>query len=312
LPPASVITVDTENNAYYVTDTADLTQFAKQPGPVLPTSGPGPAPTFTRVTMIGDIVTVNGIPVKGTVAHSYTVINLTPNPGPGQSIADTSAFALSTVISLEILLADGTRIGSLTASGVSPPGAPFTAGSGAWSITGGTGAFLGVRGELLQSKVPNIFGRAASVTEDPSTRRSHPGGTSHFVLHLIPLASPEVLRNGHRPVIVHADNFREVSPANPAHSGETLILLASGLGPTRPGVDPGEPFTADPVQVVNAPVEVFLESHAAEVLSAIGISGTENQYQVSFRVPADTPAGVARLKLRTAWMQGHTVPLSVQ
>lgn len=322
-PPASVITVDTENNTYYVTDTPDLTQYAKNPGPVPAVSGSGTAPTFAHVAMIGDIVTVNGMPAKGTVMQSYMVANLTPNPSPGQSIADVTAFALDSVISAEILLADGTRIGGITAAGLGsavaslgptpvPPGAPSIAGYGIGSITGGTGSFLGLRGELLGSKVPNIFGRPASVTEDPSYRRINGGGTSHFVLHVTPLESPDVLTSRRGPEIVHADDYRLVSPARPAHAGEMLILFASGLGPIRPGVDPGVPFTADPVQVVNAPVDVLVSGHAANVLSAIGFPGMENTYQVRFQVPADTPAGTADLQLRVAWMGGHTVQLPVQ
>jgi hypothetical protein len=266
--------------------------------------------------MIGDIVTVNGVPVKGTVVNSYTVLNLNPNPWPGQSIADITAFALSGAISMDLLLADGTRIGGLTASGLwtapAPPGAPSNAASAYGPISGGTGSFLGVRGELLQSKVPNIFGRPASVTEDPSNRRINGGGTSHFVLHVIPLESPDVLTTRRGPEIVHADDYRLASPAHPAHSGETLILFASGLGPTRPGVDPGSPFTADPVQVVNAPVEVLVNGHIANVLSASGSPGAEDKYQVNFQLPADTPAGTAELQLRVAWMQGHIVSLAVQ
>jgi uncharacterized protein (TIGR03437 family) len=38
-----------------------------------------------------------------------------------------------------------------------------------------------------------------------------------------------------------ASDFTRVTAAKPARSGETLTLLASGLGPTRPGVDPGNP-----------------------------------------------------------------------
>ena len=314
--PQSVITVDTENNTYYVTDTPDLTQYAKNPGPVPAVSGAGTAPTFAHVTMLGDIVTINGVPAKGTVVNSYTVLNLNPNSMPGQSIADITAFALSGAISMELLLADGTRVGGLTASGLwsapAPPGAPSNAASAYGPISGGTGSFLGIRGALLQSKVSNIFGRPASVTEDPSYRRINGGGTSHFVLHVIPLEAPDVLTSGRGPEIVHADDYRPVSPARPAHAGETLILFAAGLGPTRPGVDPGVPFTPDPVQVVNAPVEVLVSGHAANVLSATGFPGTKDTYRVHFQIPADTPAGTADLQLRVAWMEGHTVQLSVQ
>lgn len=312
----SVITLDTEDNTYYVTDTADLTRYAMLPGPVMPTSGPGTAPTFARVTMIGDITTINGMPAKGTLMTSYTVANLTPNPLPGQSIAAVSSFALFNTIDVEILLADGTPIGGITASGLgtapAPPGAPSIAASGIASITGGTGSFLGIRGEVLQSKIAPVFGRAASVTEDPSNRRINGGGTTHWVLHVIPFASPEVLTSRRGPEIVHADDSRPVSLDRPAHPGETLILFASGLGPTRPGVDPGVLFTADPVQVVNAPVEVVLGGTSAQVLSATGVPGTEDTYQVTFQVPADAVVGLTGLNLRTAWMAGHPVELPVR
>jgi hypothetical protein len=308
-PPISVITVNTQNNTYYVTDTPDITQYAKDPGPVPSVTGPGTAPTFTRVTMIGDIVSVNGAPAKGTVVNEFTVLNLMPDASPGHAIGDVSAFAIGSVITMDILLSDGTRIGNITASGLNTSPPP---GSGGYAVSGGTGSFLGATGEILQSKVPNIFGRAASVREDPSNRRINGGGTSHFVVHLIPLTSPEVLTNDHGVEIVHANDFRPVSRATPAHPGETLILFASGLGPTRPGVDPGVPFTADPVQVVNAPVEVLVNSHAAEVLYATGVAGTQGKYEVSFRVPADTVAGTAELNLTVAWISGRTVQLAVQ
>jgi len=207
-----------------------------------------------------------------------------------------------------ILLSDGTPVGSITASGLNTSPPP---GSGGYAVTGGTGSFLAARGEILQSKVLNIFGRPASVREDPSRRRINGGGTSHFVLHLIPLASPEVLMTPYGPEIVHADDDRPVSPARPARPGETLILVASGLGPTRPGVDPGVPFTSDTVQAVNAPVEVLLAGHAAEVLSATGVAGTQDRYEVRFRVPSDSETGVAQLNLRAAWMAGRPVPLPI-
>ena len=259
--------------------------------------------------MIGDIVTVNGAPAKGTVVNQFTVLNLMPDASPGHAIADVSAFSINSVVSMDILLPDGTPIGTITASGLdtSPP-----PGNGGYGVTGGTGSFIGARGELLPPTVPTIFGRPASVREDPSARRINGGGTSHFILHLIPLASPEVLIAGHQPQILHADDFRPVSPHRPAHPGEVLILFASGLGPTRPGVDPGTPFTADPVQIVNAPVEVLLNGRAAEVQSATGVPGSLDKYQVSFRLPADTPSGEKGVNLSAAWMAGRSVPLFVQ
>jgi uncharacterized protein (TIGR03437 family) len=47
--------------------------------------------------------------------------------------------------------------------------------------------------------------------------------------------------------IVHAAEYSLITAANPARAGEILTLFAAGLGPTRPGVDAGQPFTASPV-----------------------------------------------------------------
>jgi len=109
-----------------------------------------------------------------------------------------------------------------------------------------------------------------------------------------------------------ASDFTRVTAAKPARLGETLTLLASGLGPTRPGVDPGQPFTADPLPVVNSPVELSVNGKPAEVLSAVGYPGTVDQYQVNFRVPDGTAAGLASVQLSSAWIAGSDVIIHVQ
>src|SRR5574337_1612411 len=40
----------------------------------------------------------------------------------------------------------------------------------------------------------------------------------------------------------------------PAAAGEVLSLFARGLGPVKPGVDPGQPFPSSPLATVNSPV----------------------------------------------------------
>ena len=50
---------------------------------------------------------------------------------------------------------------------------------------------------------------------------------------------PEVVTDGGRPAIVHSSDFSLVTAHKPALPGEVLTLFASGLGPTRPGVEPG-------------------------------------------------------------------------
>ena len=76
--------------------------------------------------------------------------------------------------------------------------------------------------------------------------------------------------NSSGPAVVHANDFKPVTAAKPATSGELLILYATALGPTRPGVDPGKPFTTSPQQVVSSPVEVTVNGTSAEFLYAGG------------------------------------------
>ena len=133
-----------------------------------------------------------------------------------------------------------------------------------------------------------------------------------MIFHLIPMFRPEIVTTANGPAVVHADDFSLVTPAKPARSGETLTLFASGLGPTRPGVNPGQPFTADPAQIVNSPVELTIDGKAAEVLYAGGDPGAVDRYQVNFRVPEGMIAGLAAVQLTSAWIGGPEVKIAVQ
>ena len=90
----------------------------------------------------------------------------------------------------------------------------------------------------------------------------------------------------------HAD-FAPVTQARPARAGEVLILLASGLGPTRGALVSGQPFPNEPFAVVNSPVEVLVNGIATDAVNQIGAPGTADTYRVDFRVPDAVAAGAA-------------------
>ncbi|MGH8245896.1 MAG: hypothetical protein ACREUU_05635, partial [Gammaproteobacteria bacterium] len=261
-------------------------------------------------------VAVNGKPAKGTLVQRASLVNLTPNARSGQAIADTER-AILTDATLEILQPDGTPIGTIMLGGLilgpPAPGAPLTAISSNVAVTGGTGAFFGVRGQSANGVPPvNVNTRFASVSEDPANRRTYGGGTLRLVLHLIPLARPEILATQAGPAVVHANDFSLVSASRPARPGEILSLFTSGLGPTRPGVDPGKPFPSAPLHVVNSPVEVSVSGAPAEVLYAGGYSGAVDVYQVNFRMPAETTRGTVAIRLSVAWIAGPEARIAVQ
>jgi uncharacterized protein (TIGR03437 family) len=149
------------------------------------------------------------------------------------------------------------------------------------------------------------------MAEDPANRRINGGGTIRFFLHVIPLTTPQIATTAGGPAVFHAD-FSPVTPAKPAKGGEVLIVKATGLGPTRPGVDPGQPFPIDALQEVNSPVDLTVNGQAAGVINAIGWPGLLDTYRLDFRMPPDTATGTATIQVSAAWIAGTPVSIAVQ
>ena len=312
--PPAILKIDTENFVTYVFDETDRAKLATNPE----RTRPGPATNFGTLIFIADIVAVNGRPARGMHLCRGLTLSMSPTPAPGQAIGDVIA-VFGNLLYLDcvetILWPDGTLIGSITFRGLEntapSPGAPLEQPRGSLVVTGGSGAFLGVRGQS-GALASTGTGRQASITEDPSKRRTFGGGNTTLILHLIPMLRPETLMDASGPAVVHSGGLSMVTAAKPAKSGEILTLFASGLGPTRPGVGPGNPFTADPVQIVNSPVELTVNGKPAEVLYAGGYPGAVDGYQVNFKVPEDTTAGLAMLQLTSAWITGPGVKIAIQ
>ncbi|MFN0169785.1 MAG: hypothetical protein ACKV22_25460 [Bryobacteraceae bacterium] len=237
-------------------------------------------------------------------------------PTPGQAIANTVRNAVG-MVTFEILKSDGTPIGTIMADGLAggdaPPGAPAAATGNNYVITGGTGAFLGVRGQMSVAPAqPGVaIQRNASMTEDPANRRRNGGGTWRYIAHVIPMSAPQVLTIASGPAVFHSD-FSPVTAARPARSGEVLIVQAAGLGPTLPGVDPGQPFPIDATLRVNSPLAVTVNGQDAEVVNGVGWPGLVDTYRVDFRMPDGLAAGTAALQLSAAWITGAAVRIAVQ
>src|SRR3954468_24715574 len=284
--PPVILQIDLTNNVLYFQDTSDISKYATEPN-VTPLTAS--LRNFYRVEGIADIVAVNGQPMKGTYANAAAAMVLRTAPTPGQAIADTVRQAI-TVTTFEILKSDGASIGTIVASGLfagdAPPGSPTAAAGGNILITrgtggflgarghmsraaaaagnfvsaGGTGAFLGARGQMsVAAAAPGVVTqRNASITEDPANRQRNGGGTVRWIAHVIPMARPEVTMLPSGPAITHSSDFSLVTVAKPATQGENLSLFATGLGPVTARVDPGQPFPAIPLAVVNSPVEVIV------------------------------------------------------
>jgi hypothetical protein len=177
-------------------------------------------------------VAVNGQPAAGIYVGRPVALSLTPTAKPRQAIAD-SAHASLRSHTFEILKIDGTPVGTIMSFGLDagppPPGALSYAVDtrGDYTIFGGTGAFLGARGELVQrwQGLETVPPRAASMAEDPANRRINGGGRILFFLHVIPMDRPQFANTPQGPAVTHASDFTVVSASKPAVAGEILSLF---------------------------------------------------------------------------------------
>jgi hypothetical protein len=305
--PVTTLIVDLRNGVEYQGDIYDPSQFAKQPN-VTPSMG---GTNFGVATLLADIVAVNGQPAKGLYAARTRNIGASPTPAPGKAIADVTRVAIRELI-FEILQPDGTPIGTIMAMGFSggnpPPGQPSTERAN-WAIVGGTGAFLGVRGQT-EGGPAMCGGRAASMAEDPANRRMNGGDPGQCVLHVIPMTVPQIATTATGPAITHSD-FSLVTASKPATAGEILSLFAAGLGPVR-GIVTGQTFPSNPPASVNSPVQVMVNGNPAEVIGAVGYPGVVDGYQINFRLPSDAAKGLAGVQVTAAWISSSPVTISVQ
>jgi hypothetical protein len=310
--PQVILRVEVVNAVRYLDDTADVTKLATNAG----VTAAVPIRNFQEAVYIGDIVAINGQPAKGTVMQHNRYVTLRPTPTPGQAIADVTRDAIVEWI-FDILDGGGDSVGSImvlgAGGGAATPGAPLESTQGNNAIVGGTGSFLGARGYVGANTSLSAAARMASMTEDPSNRITNgAGGKALFVLQVIPMSWPQIMTSSGGPAIVHSSDFSLVSSSKPAAAGEILAMFASGLGPTRPGVDPGTPFPTSPLAAANSPVQVTVNGKVAQVTAAVGFPGAVDGYQVNFQVPPDTAKGAATIQLASSWIAGGSVSIPIQ
>ena len=304
--PATILTVDIENNVIYQQDSGDAARFATSQNIV-------PPPTlrnFTPTIWVADVFAVNGKPARGTWTSRGTQLFRSTTVTSPNAVADSGgAFLIDWVVDFQKV--DGTQIGTLMATGwggtpATPPGSPASFVGANMTITGGTGAYLGARGQggMGASPFTSTTVRLSSMTEDPAFRRINGGGFRRYIFRLLPMERPEIVN------VWHAD-LTPVSAARPARADEVLIVSARGLGPTQPGVEPGAPFPATPLQAVNSNVEVSVDGAAMEPINAIGWPTEENLYRVDFRMPKSA-GPTAALRLSSAWVGGPAFAIPVQ
>lgn len=146
LPSGSIIRFEIENSTLYQYD-CPYSQLGTNPNRL---DYPIPLSGFKAGVAIGDIVSVNGSPAKGSAYESSVALFVgSPNIVPGQPITDDGRSGIASW-DLTFMNPDGTQIGAVHVDGMigggRTPGVPSALSGGSYSVTGGTGAFFGVRG----------------------------------------------------------------------------------------------------------------------------------------------------------------------
>ena len=308
---AQILDIEINDGVFYVYDTTDLSGLAGSPAVVPPWSG-GPSPrNFFNGVFIADIVSVNGQPARGVMVRRGTRVGLTTNQVPGQAIADTTRGFIDDGV-WEIETAEGTAVGTFTTHGFiggpPPPGAPAAATNTNLAVTGGTGVFFGVGGQLTAAAVTGSPGTRvqASVTEDPANRRINGGNRSRFLVQLLPAFRPEIVVGRTGQAVFHTADGRPVTTRHPATAGEELTLYARSLGPQLPSA------TGEGGQLAFGPLKVVIDGRAAEVTSAAVDPQASDTYRIDFVVPDDLTSPVSTLYLSSAWVSSTPVEFATR
>jgi uncharacterized protein (TIGR03437 family) len=278
----------------------------------------------TNVTAMGDIRNVSGRPAKGLYVNIAFPIFTTPNPSPenGFSISDATRIA-AVGQCFDLMTDDGNQIGSIFAWGFAfgppAPGAPLASGGGSIALIGGTGPYLGIRGQMYTTQDTTPVGdnpsvRFASAGESPAVRRVNQGGLTKFLLQIFPTFSPDALSldDVGTPAAFHIYDESVISRANPAAAGETVTAFVRNLGPTNPAIDFGQPFSRTPLNVASSPVEVMVGGKSAEVTFAAGRPGAVNVYDLEFKIPPSTPSGRTMVQVFVGYVGGVPFPIYVE
>ncbi len=144
-----------------------------------------------------------------------------------------------------------------------------------------------------------------------------PGGVSDNYNTVVLPGAPSVFRSGIAgpetdiPTILRNSNGELVTPSNPVHRGDVLVIYLTGLGVTTPAVLTGFPGPSDPLASALIAPQVTLGGTSLPVIFAGLAPGEVGVYQVNVKVPSSVPLGLS-VPLKIDQGTGSTsVPLRV-
>lgn len=118
-----------------------------------------------------------------------------------------------------------------------------------------------------------------------------PGGISNNYGLTLSSAAPSIFRTGVAgpdtgiPTVIRLHNNQFVTPTNPIHPGDTIVIYATGMGRTSPAVTAGQAAPSNPLSQVDDQPIVTLGGVALTVGYAGLVPGEVGVYQINATVP---------------------------
>jgi uncharacterized protein (TIGR03437 family) len=125
-----------------------------------------------------------------------------------------------------------------------------------------------------------------------------PGGVSDNFNFSILQAAASVFRSGASgtdaglATITRADNNELITPSNPIHPNDTIVIWATGLGRTNPPVETGMPAPGDSLSAAIIAPTVTLGGVALEIQYAGLVPGSVGLYQINAMIPGKVSPGM--------------------
>lgn len=176
---------------------------------------------------------------------------------------------------------------------------PTAMGESCLTVNGSPVPLLFVSPQQVNAQLP--FNMAGNVTMSIHT----PAGISNNYNFVVQGTAPAVFLSGTAgpetglATIFRADNGQLVTPTNPLHPGDTVIIYLTGMGPTSPGIAAGQAAPLSPLSWVTQSPTISLGGSNLNVLYAgLVPSYVSGLYQINATVPQ-------------AATQGDSVPLVI-
>jgi uncharacterized protein (TIGR03437 family) len=169
---------------------------------------------------------------------------------------------------------------------------PTAMGQSCLVINGMLTPLIFVSPTQINAQLPSRAGSSATLTIHT------PGGISDNFNFSVNPTAPSVFQTGAAgpqtglATIVRADNGQLVTPTNPVHSGDTIVIYLTGMGATSPSVDDGMPAPFTPLATALSTPTVTLGGSPLSVYWAGLVPGSVGEYQINATVPLHPTEGL--------------------